>query len=167
MTWYLIGERWNQGHPHDPGSARSSRNDTPMTLPLRQVDTIFKHNWPTNMHQLNMYRNLWNCAMTLCIERAWDVGHLANQYSEDDVPFLKTSPWPLPLRLALQQLLVWSRFSKQTVSVGRRSKCVTQPETVWSGTYFFRYHGWAGFGRRRERWFATTHFPSRDSAVTW
>jgi hypothetical protein len=41
MTWYLIGERGNQGHPHDPGLARSTMTDTLMTLTLRQVDTIF------------------------------------------------------------------------------------------------------------------------------
>jgi hypothetical protein len=32
------------------------------------------------------YRNLWNCAMTLCIERK---GHPENQYSKYDVSFLK------------------------------------------------------------------------------
>jgi hypothetical protein len=69
-----------------------------MTLPLRQVDTIFKHDWPTNMQQFNMYRNLWNCAMNpVHLEK---IGHPANQYSKDDISFLKTPPRLLPRGLS-------------------------------------------------------------------
>jgi hypothetical protein len=41
--------------------------------------------------------------MKLCYDPMhWGrAGHPANQYSKDDVSFLKTPPWPLPLRPAL------------------------------------------------------------------
>jgi hypothetical protein len=43
-TMDYFKKKGNKGHSHDSGSARSPRNDTSMTLPLRQVATIFKHN---------------------------------------------------------------------------------------------------------------------------
>jgi hypothetical protein len=96
ISWYLIGERESQGHPHDPGSVQSPRNDTLMTLTLRQVTQFLWHNWPTNMQQLNIYRSLWNCVMTLYIERRCVIPQTNT---------IKTMchswkpPWPLPLRL--------------------------------------------------------------------
>jgi hypothetical protein len=54
MTLDLIGERGDKGHPHDSGSAPSPRNDTSMTLPLRQVDTILKKHL-TNQHATIKY----------------------------------------------------------------------------------------------------------------
>jgi hypothetical protein len=50
----IFNMRGNQDHPHDLGSVHSPRNDTPMTLSPRQVDTILIAQL-TNQHAIIKY----------------------------------------------------------------------------------------------------------------